>query len=507
MTGSSTRRVPLAAVLGLLLITASTAGAQGISLKASAGLAGHVRPGRWTPVRVDVASASRPVNGDVVVEWGPTRVHRAISLAPGQARHLELYARTLDPRDVITVRLAGEGTSLAEVEVPVHVVPNDPAVPPLVVCGPRALASDRSCVAGVDVLSLPHSWRGFDAADDVRLSDSEIAALDVAQRDALALASSQARLLRLGLGAPTIGPVPTERRRAQRSTALLGGYAIAFILLLFATRYRHASATLIALVTISALGSVAVIAAGRIGPGAVILVHHASSIDQYEGAESAIVTLRGVVEFPALGHYTLRSEIEDATILVNSMGSAHIARIDESGFSTLSGSFGLGATTAFVLEGASSPTLLRVAREGQAVRVTNISNLTLNRCGFATTPPAMTVDLSPGGSLAGPISETDADPTFNCILESSPWGFSEPRHPIEMNGHTAVVVHLNPEPGGTALRIPPYEHESGGTALRIPPYEHEPGGTALRIPLYEHEPGGAASRISSYQHVAPGTDR
>ena len=173
--------------------------------------------------------------------------------------------------------------------------------------------------------------------------------------------------------------------------------------MLFVTRHRYAGATLAVLVIVSALGSVVVIGSGRLGPAAAILIHHASSIDQYEGADSAVLTLRGVAEFPALAQYALRSELEDATLRVQSDDAREITRIDEAGFPTLAGRFGLGSTTSLVLEGVGSPTLLRVARDGRTVRLTNVSNLTLNGCGFAAVS-GDTADMPPGASVAGAIS-------------------------------------------------------------------------------------------------------
>lgn len=444
MSGPVILSARVAILIGLLLVTARTAEAQGVSLQASAGLAGHVRPGRWTSVRVDLSGASRPISGELVVQWGPTRVQRRLSLSPGNTRRFELYVRTLDPRDVITVRLEGDDGTLADVQAPVRLVPNDPALPAFVVCGAHALATDHACVAGVDVASLPRSWRGFDAADDVRLSADEIASLDARQRGALALASAQARLFRFGLGAPTVGAVPNGRRWTQQSTALLGGYAIALVMVLFATRHRYTGATLAVLIIVSAIGSVVVVGAGRVGPASTVLIHHASSIDQYEGADSAILTIRGVAEFPALAQYALRSELEDATLHQQDNDDREHMLIDEAGFPTLAGRFGLGSTAPFVLEGAGSPTLLRIARANQAVRLTNVSNQTLNGCGFSAAPGAM-ADLLPGASVAGAIVEGDPDPTFSCVLESSPWGLSEPRHRVQMIGRTTVVVHMNPE--------------------------------------------------------------
>jgi hypothetical protein len=443
MTTMASLPAQIAIAIALVLAVVSGANAQGVSIQASAGLAGYVKPGRWAPVQVDVTSGSRQLTGELVVEWGPARVHRAITLTAGLSRHLELYVRTLDPRDLITVRLLSDGVTLTEALVPVHVLAHDASTPPLVVCGPQAQAREVGCVAGVDMTSLPHSWRGFDAADDVRLSEDEIGALDARQRSAFELASAQARLFRLGLGAPTLGPVPTERRSTRRSLVLLGSYALALLVSLWAVRYRP-SATLATIATCGVIGSVAVIAAGRVGPGASLLIHHAASLDQYEGTASAVFTMRGVAEFPTLGQYALQSDLEDASILVQADHREDSATIDSSGFPVLAGRFGLGSTMAFVLEGAASPALLRVTRDDRRVQVTNVSTRILRRCAFSATPSAVTAELPPGGVALGTTSDEDVDPLFTCVLESSPWGLSEPRHPVMMDGETTVVVHLTP---------------------------------------------------------------
>ena len=72
--------------------------------------------------------------------------------------------------------------------------------------------------------------------------------------------------------------------------------------------------------------------------------------------------MRGVAEFPTLGQYTLHSDLEDASILVQSDNRLDTGTIDSSGFPVLAGRFGLGSTTSFVLEGAASPALLRSRR-------------------------------------------------------------------------------------------------------------------------------------------------
>src|SRR5260370_32827790 len=97
----------------LLLLAAFGAGPaqadQTVTLKAGAGLGGLCRPGRWTPVRVDVdahGQASGEVwAGEIVVEWGDAHIHRTISLASPSHKHFEVYIRTVDARHSMTVRL------------------------------------------------------------------------------------------------------------------------------------------------------------------------------------------------------------------------------------------------------------------------------------------------------------------------------------------------------------------------------------------------------------------
>src|SRR5437667_9546074 len=75
-----------------------------VTVKASAGLGGLCRPGRWTPVRVDVetrgeAASTGVAAGEIIVEWGDARVRRAITLASPSHKQVELYIRTADARD------------------------------------------------------------------------------------------------------------------------------------------------------------------------------------------------------------------------------------------------------------------------------------------------------------------------------------------------------------------------------------------------------------------------
>src|SRR6185295_3822296 len=104
---------------------------------------GLCRPGRWAPVRVDIDYRGAEAVGEIAVEWGDARVRRAISLASQSRKHFELYIRTPDVRDSMTVRLLAAGREIAAVDTPVRLVaPADP----LTVC----VANAESGRSGID---------------------------------------------------------------------------------------------------------------------------------------------------------------------------------------------------------------------------------------------------------------------------------------------------------------------------------------------------------------------
>jgi hypothetical protein len=351
-----------------------------------------------------------------------------------------MYVRTPDPRDVISVRLISGDGLLAETQAPVRVVPYAAAAR-LNVCGPyRDVLTDRRCDVEVTPSALPTSWRGLDAADTVWLLPEEIASLTATQRRGLELHAAQAPLLQNGLGTPTVGPVPDDREWHTRSIALLGGFVLAVVLVLSAVRLRGAGGTVAAIAVCSGLGSVAVLGAGRIGPGASIVVHHAASVDQYEGADSSLLTMRGVAEFPAFGDYVLRSDLEDATLFADDATGS--MQIDAAGFPTLSGRYGLGETRPFRLEAVAPATLVRVDRVNHDVQLTNVSRLTLKDCAFVAAGTRVTRELPPGAAISGSISDEDADPAVTCTIPEIPWRLSERQYPVVMHGPTALVIHL-----------------------------------------------------------------
>src|SRR5262245_50135940 len=101
-----------------------------LRLTADAGLGGISRPGRWTPVRVAIENAAGDVEGELVIEWGNTRLHRELTLVAPSRSNLELYVRTQDVRAAITVSVVSHETTVATVDTPIRM--NGDA--PLVVC-------------------------------------------------------------------------------------------------------------------------------------------------------------------------------------------------------------------------------------------------------------------------------------------------------------------------------------------------------------------------------------
>src|SRR5204862_4300573 len=160
-----------------------------VTFKTSAGLGGWCRPARWMPVRVDVETrgetSSEAAAGEIVVEWGDARVRRALTLASPSHKQVELYIRTADARDSITVRVLVADREMAPAVVPVRLVA--PAEP-LTVC--VAPVNTRptigvTCAATLNPESLPRSWRGYAAADDVVWPSGGKPTLTAEQRIAL----------------------------------------------------------------------------------------------------------------------------------------------------------------------------------------------------------------------------------------------------------------------------------------------------------------------------------
>ena len=115
-----------AAAFALLCATPhiSTAGGS-LTVHASAGLGGVAKPGRWTPVSIEIDNAGGQVATDVVVSWGDATLRRQVTFASSAKRRFTVYMRTLEPGSAVRVRLA-DGDTVAEAAV--QVLPHDAVV-------------------------------------------------------------------------------------------------------------------------------------------------------------------------------------------------------------------------------------------------------------------------------------------------------------------------------------------------------------------------------------------
>jgi hypothetical protein len=436
-------RLPLLA--GIIAVAASHGGAAAAvagreRLHADAGLGGVARPGRWTPVRVEIDNAERDLTGEIVVEWGDARVHRAVDVPAPSRTVLELYVRTGDARGVISVRLVADGTAVESVNVPVRVVADEDA---LVLCAGNAPAAGDAlpCTATVAPQALPRSMRGYAAADEVRLQPGAESQLTPAQRAALQQWRTYSELNAEGLlaQAPRAPLAAANATGAHLPTAFAA--TVAALALLCAgwiwTRVRaiHAYA---AVAGAAALGMAAAVTAGRIGPGSAIRLRHATTVQQVSGG--SIVTMRGVFEYPAAGEFAVRAVGFDGALV--SRGAAE-QWLDAEGHPVHRGTFGRGARAPVEMDGVADYAPFDVTTERDTVRIRNRSNATLTGCafpeGFSATDA---VSLAPGASVSARSVMPTVAPFFSCTGDEPPVTLADRRFPLHAEGTTVVSVRL-----------------------------------------------------------------
>jgi hypothetical protein len=403
-----------------------------VTLSAEAGLGGLVRPGRWVPVRITIDNRGPDLSGDLIADWGPARVVRAVRLASPSLHQIELYVRTSDVRDVVTVRLHADGRDVRTLDVPVRVV------------------GDQDPVAVVLAeAELPRSWRGYDAADTV-VVDADAGALSPDRRDALELWRAIRRVQAAdGIG-PSTGAVPPPAGDSSARRVLVA-YVIALCALWVAWGRMRAGvaggprirAALCA--GLVAVGSAAAFDAGARSPAG---VYHASSLEQFEDASHARLTMRAVAQSPIDRAIAMRPAAGDGALLAPSARGSEPAYFDADGYPLLAGRLGLGGTQPFTFEAAGPIEILAVDRTAGAIRVTNVSSLPLFDCAF---PLAFSAgrrrELAPGESIETSAPLTSSDPAITCRLDAAVITFDEPARLWTTTGTTQVVYHLAPAEG------------------------------------------------------------
>jgi hypothetical protein len=450
-------RARIVLLLACCLAAASGASArEAVTLAADAGLGGIAKPGRWTPVRVTIESASETVAGDLVVDWGSARVRRAVNLTAPSRWQVELYIRAADVREIIRVRLVSNGRDLAAADVPIRIARPDE---PVTLClGSAPGPAGPTCTVTVAPAALPHSWRGYDAANQVVWPDGDPSALAVDQRDALDAWRAIRPIDDAGnLTWPPRAPEPTGTPQ-RAGAAVLGAYAIALVGAGLVVRKRsgRVRARYGVMLGLVVAGSAITMATGRFGPASVIIVSHTTVVEEFAGTAKTLVSLRGLAEFPMFDAFALRSTISDAAIDRQPPSRLLVEQqFDEAGFPLLSGVFGLGARQAFSLTGMADLVLLRAARQGGTIRVSNASAFELGDCevSSATAVSAEAIGTLHPGDHVDVIRPGDADdPQVSCTAPSSLITFADARHAVQSLGTVRLIFHLAPPPAPTIGR-------------------------------------------------------
>jgi len=419
-----------------------------VTVKASAGLGGWCRPGRWAPVRVDVEArgetSAEAATGEIVVEWGDARVRRTMTLASPSHKQVELYIRTADARDSITVRVLVDDRELATAVAPVRLVS---AAEPLTVCVAPVNAwstSGTTCAVAINPESLPRSWRGYAAADDIVWPSGGKPTLTAEQQTALDRWRVVQAIENAESTVPSAGEVTPATNALRRTSTAMLVYAAALGMLVWPlNRVRSRSLAVYPVIAAAvATGSIVAIAAGRVGPGARIHVSQSAVVEQVAGTNGASVLARAVAEFPAFGPFELRADGVDGAIALRG-GARRDLRFDENGAPLVTGTYGLGATAAFEVEAMASVEPLSATFSDSTVRVMNISAHEMRDCRFGSGFSRQSVGrLAPGQHVEAVRQSPEIEPLFSCKLDAAVVKFAESGHPVDNDGTATVVLHL-----------------------------------------------------------------
>jgi hypothetical protein len=430
-----------------VLLAAPAADARNVSLQAAAGLGGVAKPARWVPVRIDIDNHGDAVATELVLQWGDVTVRRRLSLAASSRRDVEVYLRSAEPTGQMRVYLESEPDNV--VDVPVRVVASNQRVTLCVATADTVVPDASRCSVTLPPEQLPASTRGYDAADDI-VSALPERLLPVSRRVAIA----QAHALReldlagdLALTSQVTRPA-IPRGLPVASSRMIAVIAATYVVLLIGLGIVAAWAApsmiwaTAAVVILAA--TAAALAVGRIGPSSLIHIHHSALIQQLPNVPGALLTIRGVAQFPSPGSFEVRLDAHDAMLeTVAGSGNAQQSS-DEDGRPVLAGRFGLGARQAFFAEGVVDAQLLSVVEVDKVtIRVTNRSSQTLHRCGFAF---GFSVgefgSLDPGQSAIAVHAGDVVGPVFTCTMEPSPVTFTAGPHGIALSGETMIAAYL-----------------------------------------------------------------
>lgn len=438
--------IATAAAIALLCVPARVAAAGPLTVHASAGLGGVAKPGRWTPISIEIDNAGGQIATDIVVSWGDATLRRQVAFASSAKRRFTVYMRTLEPAGAVRVRLADAGDASADAAV--QVLPHD-AVVTLCIAGLASVidAAER-CSITLAPDQLPVSARAFEVVDQVLVADD--VRLGAGARSTLA----QWRSLRALENAGDLGLTPQVTRPMltrglpARSTQPIGALAALYVATLLVLgvagthRVLSPSSVWLVLAVLITAGGTAAMTIGRVGSSARLTIHHSSLMQQVPGTGASLVTLRGVAEFPAARHFALRVPVDDAMLEASAASGRAAQYQDAGGFPLLDGGFGLGARQAFLVEATVDAQWLAVEGDDRVVRISNRSTVPMRDCAFA---PGMSTteigDLPPGATVTAQRIGDLAGPLFGCVADLSPISLTESAHDLDLTGTTRIVVY------------------------------------------------------------------
>ena len=410
------------------------------------GLGGAARPGRWTPVRIAVANGGHDFSGEIVVEWGEARVHRAFEIAAPSRTTVELYIRAQDTRGSMVVSLVSNGQALASADVPIRPVPDDER---LIVCVGGAVAADAACSTVIPPESLPRSMRGYDSADEVRLRTDMEPRLAPEQRAALrrwrAYHDLDVREL-LSQAPQALWPGSPEAAVGW-STRIACLMVLCPLLAAAGISLGDRRSALLSYATLAGATLVAVVGgmlAGRVGPGSAVVVRHATSVQQI--GDGSVISMRGTIEYPAFDVYAIQVRPADGALTLRSPHRAE-QWTESDGTSIRRSTAGRGHRDELEFEAVGDFAPFAVRVQGDMVRVSNVSDRSLTDCRFSEGfSRADAGTLRPGGSSEARAPETPSASFFSCTMSDSPVLVSDARFPVRMIGPTIVSVRLPSPP-------------------------------------------------------------
>ena len=453
---------------GLALSVAAPAAAQSAAADAPpspvhvvAGLGGIAKPGRWLPVWVSIDHAGdAPLRGRISLSWGTTTLERHIELASAGRREIELYIRTADIEDAVTVRVdTSDGASHA-IDAPVSIVP---VTEPVTAClvPPGAAASITGCSIVIPTDRLPGSPRGYDAVNSIAWPAGDVP-LGSPYGDALAEWQAVRALEDAGdLGVTPQVTRPVLRRGLPGPTGvtLLAGsalYVIALSLLASAALSRRLTLPRLAVASAATLAAATAgsLWLGAVGPASAVRLHLTTLVQQIPGTRASLLTMRGVAEFPSSDVYTLGLPAVDAMVEVASGPGAVRQEMDVSGYPMLSGSFGLGSRQAFAAEAWGDVQPLEVTAADGRARIRNVTTRTLRDCRFGDVGmEGATRSLAPGAVLTGTYADDHLGPLATCTLDAPVLPFTAGAAAVDAMGATTVVAYLPREHGAFAAEL------------------------------------------------------